>query len=127
MKESINGNEISFGYGLYFLGKAQKEYDTDLNGLLKSLVKNPIADMVDLMYYSAKCEAELDEVKLPITKRQLLEHLEKKDDFNKEDGLLAKWSSGLMDTIRGNFLPNDDEDKQEGQKKRLIGDEMLSQ
>ena len=106
----INGKSVKFGYGLYFLGKAQKEHNTDLNGLLQSLVKNPIADMVDLMYFSAKCEAELDEVKLPITKREFLEFLENTGDFKKTDGLLAQWSNGLVESVKGYFLENDAEE-----------------
>lgn len=115
----IKGYNIKFGFGLYFLGKAQKENNTDLNGLLKSLAKNPIADMVDLMYYSAKCEAELDDVKLQITKRDLLNHLEEIKDFDNTDGHIAKWSSGLMESIKGNFLPeNTETDEKEDDLKK---------
>ena len=111
MIANIKGHSIKFGYGLYFLGKAQKEHNTDLQGLLQSLLKNPIADMVDLMYYSAKCEAELDEVNLKITKREFLTHLEETKDFDDTNGLLAKWSNSLVGTIKGNFLPEESEDK----------------
>jgi hypothetical protein len=113
----IKGKDIKFGFGLYFLGKAQKENSTDLRGLLESLSKNPIADMVDLMYYSAKCEAELDEVKLDLTKREFLEHLEETKDFQNTDGLISQWSKGLMETIRGNFLPESKEEEGEVKKK----------
>lgn len=106
---NIKGNDIKFGYGLYFLGKAQKENNTDLNGLLQSLVKNPIADMVDLMYYSAKCEAELDEVKLSISKRDLLDYLEQNNDFNNADGALSKWSAKLVESVKGLFTVNETE------------------
>lgn len=108
MIAEINGKKVKFGFGLYFLGKAQKKFNTDLNGLLKSLIKNPIADMVDLMYYSAVTEAELDEVELTITKREFLEYLEKTKDFQDFDGILAKWSGGLVESIKGNFLPDEE-------------------
>lgn len=117
MVVKINGHDIKFGFGLYFLGKAQKEQNTDLNGLLQSLVKNPIADMVDLMFYSAKCEAEIDEVELKITKRDFLTHLEETKDFDNTDGLLAQWSNKFIETIKGNFLPEENEVDKAAEKK----------
>ena len=119
----VKGHDIKLGFGLYFLGKAQKKNDTDLQGLLKSLVKNPIADMCDLMWFSAVCEAELDEVELPIKKRDLIEFLEETKDFDNTEGILAKWSAKFTDTIRGNFLPKE-ESKDDGVKKKLIGVKM---
>lgn len=112
----IKDHDIKLGFGLYFLGKAQKANDTDLNGLLNSLIKNPISDMVDLMWYSAQCEAELDGVELPITKRDLVEHLETTNDFDNLDGYLSKFNAGIVETIKGHFLPEDDE-KEEVKKK----------
>lgn len=117
MVVKINGHDIKFGFGLYFLGKAQKEQNTDLSGLLQSLVKNPIADMVDLMFYSAKCEAEIDEVELKITKREFLTHLEQTKDFDNTDGVLAQWSNKFIETIKGNFLPEEKEVDQAAEKK----------
>lgn len=114
----INGQDVKFGFGLYFLGKAQKEQNTDLNGLLQSLVKNPISDMVDLMFYSAKCEAEIDEVELKITKRQFLTHLEETKDFDNTDGLLARWSNKFIETIKGNFLPEGSKEVDEAAEKK---------
>ena len=114
---TINKHEIKLGFGLYFLGRAQKKFDTDLQGLLESLIKNPISDMVDLMYLSAQCEAELDEVELPIKKRDLVEHLERVNDFDNSEGILAKWSKGFAESLNGYFLPKDDE-KSEGSKKK---------
>ena len=114
----IKAKEVKFSYGLYFLGKALKEYNTDLNGLLKSLIKNPISDIVDLMYFSAKCEAELDEVKVPVTKRQFLAYLEETKDFQNTDGILAKWSNGFVESIKGNFLPDETEEASDDVKKK---------
>lgn len=105
----IKNHDIKLGFGLYFIGKAQKNQDTDLHGLLSSLVKNPISDMVDLMWYSAQCEAELDEIELPIKKRDLVDHLEQTKDFDNVDGMLSKWSAKFIETIQGNFLPKEDE------------------
>jgi len=110
MTVTINGHDVKFGFGLYFLGKAQKEFNVDLNGLLNSLMINPIADMIDLMYYSAKCEAELDEVKLQVSKREFLTFLEETKDFKKTDGILAEWSNKFVDNIKGNFLPEVEEE-----------------
>ena len=117
----VKGHDIKLGFGLYFLGKAQKENDTDLQGLLKSLAKNPIADMCDLMWFSAVCEAELDEVELPIKKRDLIEFLEQSKDFDNTEGILARWSKKFTDTIRGNFLPKEEVVEDDGVKKKLIG------
>jgi hypothetical protein len=113
----INGHDIKFGFGLYFLGKAQKEQNTDLSGLLQSLVKNPIADMVDLMFFSAKCEADLDEVKLQITKREFLDFLESNNDFQKTDGYLAQWSTKLVDSVKIMFSENENVVENEAVKK----------
>lgn len=113
----IKEHDIKLGFGLYFLGKAQKKGNTDLNGLLQSLIKNPIADMVDLMYYSAICEAELDDIQLPISKRDFVEYLEQTKDFEKLDGLVARWSNKFMETIKGNFLP-EAKDSEEVVKKK---------
>jgi len=109
MEVTINDKKVRFGYGLYFLGKAQKQWDTDLQGLLESIVKNPIADVIDLMYFSAKCEAELDEIGVSITKREFIEYLESTGDFQKEDGVLAKYIKGLVESVKGNFLPDEKE------------------
>ena len=114
----INNKDFKFGYGLYFIGKCLKENDTDLNGLLKSLVKNPITDMVDLMYFSAKCEADLDGVKLELTKRELLEYLEETKDFQNIDGLLATWSNAFVESIKGHFLPTETKEEEGEVKKK---------
>lgn len=106
MVVNIKGKDIKFGFGLYFLGKAMKDQNTDLQGILNSISKNPIADMVDLMYFSAKCEAELDDVKLQISKRDFLEHLEEVKDFQNTEGILAKWANAFVESIKGNFLPD---------------------
>ena len=116
----IKEHDIKFGFGLYFLGKTLKKQDTDLRGLLESLIKNPItvnADMIDLMYFSAQCEAELDEVELPIKKRDLLEHLESIKDFDNDKGILSKWSAKFIETIQGTFLPEEEKDDDEVKKK----------
>ncbi len=110
MTINIKGHSVKFGVGLYFLGKAQKENDTDLGGLLQSIAKNPVADMVDLMYYSAKCEAELDDINIPISKRDFLEFLEENDDFKNTDGHLAKWSNDLVKSVKVMFAENDKEE-----------------
>lgn len=115
MEVKINDKTVKFGYGLYFLGKAQKQWNTDLQGLLQSIVKNPIADMIDLMYFSAKCEAELDDVGISLTKREFVEHLEKIKDFHNDQGVLATFVKGLVESIQGNFLP---EQEEEGSKKK---------
>ena len=58
MTIKINGKDIKFGFGLYFIGKAQSEKDTDLQGLLKSI--KTVSDVIDLMYIDAKTEASPD-------------------------------------------------------------------
>lgn len=116
----IKDHDIKLGFGLYFLGKAQEARGTDLDGLLSYLIKNPISNPVDLMWLSAECEAELDEIELPIKKREFVNYLEETKDFDKTDGVLAKWMSKFTNTIKGNFLPkeeNEDEDNSDVKKK----------
>jgi len=114
----IKDKDVKFGFGTYYLGKALKENNTDISGLLESISKNPIADMVDLMYFSAKCEAELDDVKVPITKREFVDFLEETKDFKNDDGVLSKWSKALIESIRGNFLPEEDKEVNEVAEKK---------
>lgn len=112
---NINGKDVGFSYGLYFLGKAMKQKNVDLNELLTGLLKNVLSEAVDLMYYSAVCEAEIDGVEVPITKREFLNYLEKEKDFLNSSGAIAKWSKGLTETISGNFLPENTESEAEGE------------
>lgn len=116
MTIDINGNTVKAGFGLYFIGKAQEKYDLDLLGLLTAVAKHPVAKMVDLMWFSIQCEAELDEVEVPIKKRALLEHLENTKDFENEKGVIATWGAKFTESIRGNFIP-EDEEIEEGEKK----------
>ena len=118
MRTEINGKEVLLGHGLYFLGKAQKKWDTDLMGLLQSISKNPISDSVDLMYYSAECEAELDGKEVAVTKREFLAHLEETGSFKKIDGLLSLWVKELIESIKGNFLPEETETEEKEVKKK---------
>jgi len=113
----IKEHDIKLGFGLYFLGKAQKKNDTNLGGLLKSMGKDPIPEIVDLMFFSAQCEAELDEIDLPIKKRDFVEYLEDKKDFDDTEGVLAKWSSKFIKTIEGSFLPKEGNDEGTVKKK----------
>lgn len=113
MKVKIKDKEVKIGYGLYFLGVAQKELNTDLNGLLQGLIKYPISEMVDLLWLSIKCEASLDEVELPIKKRDLVEHLQDTKDFEDEDGILAKFSNNFVKSIRGSFIGEEEGESSE--------------
>lgn len=109
----INDKDVKFSFGLYFLGRAMKKNDTDLKGLLVDIAKNPISDVVDLMYFSAKIEAEIDETKLDLTKREFLKFLEDNNEFNKNDGVINQWANGLQETVKGYFLPNNDTEETE--------------
>ena len=121
MNSIINNKEVNFTFGLYFLGKAQKEFNTDLNGLLQNIAKNPLSDITDLMYYSIKCSAELDEIKPEISKREFVEHLETNSEYAKEDGIIKQWTDKFIESIKGHFLPNDNETEDTESKKKLIG------
>ena len=123
MKINIKGDDIKFGFGLYFLGRAQKERNQDLGELLNSVAKNPLSDAVDLMWMSAKIEAELDEVTLPIKKRDFIDYLDETEDFKKNDGLIATWANSFIETIKGNFLPEvEDDGKGDDIKKKSNGE-----
>ena len=109
MKLIIDGKEVNFTFGLYFLGKAQKEFKTDMHGLLNGIVENPLADITDLMYFSLKCNAEIDEIEVPFTKRFFVEYLENNKEYAKEDGIIKKWADAFIESIRGHFLPKEKE------------------
>lgn len=108
MKKIINNKEVEFSFGLYFLGKAQKEFNTDLKGLLENIIKNPLSEVADLMYYSIKCNCEIDEVELPITKREFISFLELGGEYGKKDGIIKQWTDKLLVTIKGTFEMEDE-------------------
>lgn len=118
MVKDIAGHNIKFGFGLYFLGKAQKKWQTDLDGLLKGLVKYPIANMVDLMWYSAQCEAELDGKELAISKRDFITFLEQTNDYQDEEGYLATWSNQFVESVKGVFGIDAEQEIEEDVKKK---------
>ena len=41
MNSTINNKEVNYTFGLYFLGKAQKEFDTDLKRTFAKHSKKP--------------------------------------------------------------------------------------
>lgn len=118
MNLKIKEHDIKFGFGLYFLGKAQKIRNEDLGELLRSIAQNPLADVVDLMWLSAEVEAELDEVELSIKKRDFVNYLEEVEDFKNDKGIIAQWSTKLIGTIKGNFLPEDNGNEKEDTSKK---------
>jgi len=120
MKCNIKGKEVKFSYGLYFLGKAQKITNNTLYGMLQGIQENPLCDVVDLMYLSMKVECDLDDLKVPFTKREFIQYMEV-EEYGKEDGIIYKWTSKLIESISGHFLPkNEDEgnENQEEEKKK---------
>lgn len=100
-------HKIKFGFGLYFLGKAQSDKGVDLNGLLQGIKNN--VDIIDLMYISAKTEAYLDEVNLPFTRREFITHFEENSDFNKS---IKDWELKFVESIKGHFLPSEEDIKE---------------
>lgn len=114
MTLEVKGNSIVFGFGLYFLGKAQSDKKTDLNGLLKGLVNN--TDVIDLMYISAKTEAYLDEKDLSFNRREFIDLI-----LSDENSLtlIEKWSNEFVESVKGHFLPQEEsEDSKENSEKK---------
>jgi hypothetical protein len=105
MKVDINGKQIKFGFGLYFLGKAQSHFNKDLGSLLTGL-KNRV-DIVDLMYVSAKSEAYLDDEPFEYTKREWVKLF---IDDNVSDDTITQWETKFAESIKG-LIPILDEDK----------------
>lgn len=102
MTINIDGNEIKFGFGLYFIGKAQSFFDTDLKGLLTRTKNN--MDVAELMYISAKSEAFLDEKPFSYSIRDWISLFET-DKVGNE--VLTDWQTVFIDSIKGHFLPED--------------------
>ena len=119
MKIEVKGVNVDLSFGLYFLGKVLKKYDSDLVTFLALLQKNPLAEFVDVMYFCIECNADLDGIKPPITKREFVNFLQDNDDFNNKEGVLANFSKGLITSINGHFTPNqeDENDSEEVKKK----------
>ena len=116
MKATINGKEVGFSYGLYFLGKAQEATDKDLFHIVQHLGQNALSFLPDLMYLSMEVDAQLDGNELQLSKREFIEWLEKEKDLANDDGLGAKFIKGLTSTIKDN-LPKDDV-KEDGNVKK---------
>ena len=109
----IKEHSIKFSFGLYFLGKAQSHYNTDLGGLLKSLKTN--ADIIDLMFLSAKTESYLDEKDFPITRREFVEYFINSKNAIEE---IKKWELQFVEDIKGHFLPDNEDNKEDEVKKK---------
>ena len=109
---NIKEHDIKFGFGLYFLGKAQSHNNVDLNGLLQGLKNN--TDIIDLMFLSAKTEAYLDEIDFPLTRREFVEFFTTGKDSLK---LIKEWELQFVEDIKGHFLPENKDEKGDEVKK----------
>ena len=116
MKAEINGKEIGFSNGLYFIGKVQRELGYDLFQLVDELGKNTLSFLPDLMWISIKVDAELDD-KLPaISKREFIEYLETTQDLSKNEGVGARFVKSFSESIKVN-LPVEESGGEEVKKK----------
>ena len=109
MKADINGKEIGFSHGLYFIGKAQKELGKDLFELVDELGKNTLSFLPDLMYLSIKVDAELDDKQPLIKKREFIEYLENSKDLSDAEGIGARFISEFSKSIKVNLPVNEDD------------------
>lgn len=107
MKFKVGDKELGFSHGLYFIGKAQEEFNKDLFQLVGALSSNTLGFLPDLMYLSMKVDAELDGDKPKISKREFVEWLESTKDLNNEKGLGATFISEFSKSIKSN-LPEDE-------------------
>ena len=108
MKADINGKQIGFSKGLYFIGKAQQELGKDLFQLVEELGKNTLSFLPDLMWLSIKVDAELDGNLPQITKREFIEYLETNKDLSDAKGLGARFIHEFSESIKTN-LPVDED------------------
>ena len=107
MKADINGKEIGFSNGLYFIGKAQQQLGKDLFQLVEELGKNTLSFLPDLMWLSIKVDAELDDKQPSITKREFNEYLENSKDLSNNEGIGARFVSEFSNSIKTN-LPQEE-------------------
>lgn len=117
MKFEINGQEIGFSHGLYFIGKAQEVFKKDLFELVGTLGSNTLSFLPDLMYLSLKVDAELDDKEPKISKREFIEWIETTKDLANDKGLGAKFVSEFTKSIKSN-LPEEKVEAEEDVKKK---------
>ena len=117
MKLEYKGQELSFEFGLHFLGKAQSALGyLDFNELLKNIKSR--ADIVDLMYVSAKDSAFLDDKPFNITKREWVNAFES-DEI--QSNKIVEWEGLFVESINGIFgleSPKEDVVEDEDVKKK---------
>ena len=116
MKAEINGKEIGFSNGLYFIGKAQRELGYDLFQLVEELGKNTLSFLPDLMWLSIRVDAELDDKQPAISKREFIEYLENSKDLSDDKGIGARFVKSFSDSIKVN-LPVEESGGEDVKKK----------
>lgn len=117
MIAEIKGKKVKFTVGLYFLGEAQAELNMNIDELIRAVINNPSKYLLDLMFISARVEAELDEKPCPITKRDLVEWLDESDDFAKNDGIGAEFSNKLVKSLTKHLPKPEEAEPVEDEKK----------
>lgn len=107
---------LNFEFGLHFLGKAQSALGySDFNELLQNIKTR--ADIVDLMFISAKDAAYLDDKTFNITKREWVTAFESNEI---EVEKVTEWENKFVESINGIFKLPKEEDiaEEEGSKKK---------
>lgn len=107
--------EIGFSFGLYFLGKAQGFFGvSDFNELIQSLKTR--ADIVDMMYMSAKTYAKRKEQSFNITLDEWVTSFEANEI---EVDKITEWESLFVEKINDVFgLTKEEEEEVEELKKK---------
>ena len=113
---TIDGKDINFSYGLYFIGKAREKTGKDISEVFTGIQANPHSELVDLMYLSIEVDASLDGKKPPLTKREFVEYIQSSNDLNNDDGFGATFLKELTKSLFEN-VPKSDEDGKEVKKK----------
>ena len=115
MTLEYKGKEIGFSFGLYFLGKAQGFLGvSDFNELIQSLKTR--ADIVDMMYISAKTYAKRKEQYFNVTLDEWVTSFES-DEISVDK--ITEWESLFVEKINDVFgLSKEEEDDVEELKKK---------
>lgn len=106
--------EIGFSFGLYFLGKAQGFLGvSDFNELIQSLKTR--ADIVDMMYVSAKTYAKRKGQPFNVTLDEWVTSFEA-DEIQVDN--ITKWESLFVESVNGVFGLNKESEESEDSKKK---------
>jgi len=115
----INQRELDFTFGLGFLGEALEVLDTDIEGVLLKVNKNPFKTVPILMFQSAKYSLELDGKEVDFTLADMVEWIEKDGALTDKNKSVISFLSSFTNSLLKDIPVNDAEvvDPNESKKK----------